>query len=103
MLGAIIGDIVGSAYEFNPTNSYDFEMFKDGSQFTDDTICTIAIADALLKGRDYGESHRCWMGYIQAWEDQFKKNIDKAEERKKQEKEAEEERKKAAVVKTSIK
>lgn len=60
MLGAIVGDIVGSAYEFNPTSNYDFEMFKDGSQFTDDTICTIAIADALLKGRDYGESLHEW-------------------------------------------
>lgn len=60
MLGAIIGDIVGSAYEFNSTNDYNFEMFKDGSSFTDDTICTIAIADALLKGRDYGESLHDW-------------------------------------------
>lgn len=60
MLGAIIGDIVGSAYEFNPTNEYNFEMFKEGSSFTDDTICTIAIADALLKGRDYGESLHDW-------------------------------------------
>lgn len=60
MLGAIIGDIVGSAYEFNPTNEYNFEMFKAGSSFTDDTICTIAIADALLKNRDYGESLHDW-------------------------------------------
>lgn len=52
MLGAIIGDIVGSAYEFNPTNNYDFELFDEECDFTDDTICTIAIADALLK--DYG-------------------------------------------------
>ena len=52
MLGAIIGDIVGSAYEFNPTNDYNLELFAEGSSFTDDTICTIAIADALLKGRD---------------------------------------------------
>ncbi len=60
MLGAIIGDIVGSAYEFNPTNDYNFEMFAEGSKFTDDTICTIAIADALLKGCDYGESLHKW-------------------------------------------
>lgn len=60
MLGAIIGDIVGSAYEFHPTNDYNFEMFAEGSSFTDDTICTIAIADALLKGRDYGESLHDW-------------------------------------------
>ena len=60
MLGAIIGDIVGSAYEFNPTNDYDFEMFKDGSDFTDDTICTIAVANALLYHKDYGESIHQW-------------------------------------------
>ena len=60
MLGAIIGDIVGSAYEFHPTNRYDFEMFAEGSSFTDDTICTVAIADALLRGRDYGESLHEW-------------------------------------------
>lgn len=60
MLGAIIGDIVGSVYEFNPTDDYNFEMFKKGSSFTDDTICTIAVADALLKGRDYGESIHEW-------------------------------------------
>lgn len=60
MLGAIIGDIVGSRYEFNPTNDYNFEMFAEGSDFTDDTVCTIAVADALLKGRDYGGSIHEW-------------------------------------------
>ena len=44
MLGAIIGDIVGSKYEFNNTFDYDFEMFGGGCDFTDDTICTVAIA-----------------------------------------------------------
>ncbi|WP_347294102.1 ADP-ribosylglycohydrolase family protein [uncultured Duncaniella sp.] len=60
MLGAIIGDIVGSRYEFNPTNNYNFDLFGVGASFTDDTICTIAVADALLKGRDYGESIHEW-------------------------------------------
>ena len=58
MLGAIIGDIVGSRWEFDPTNDYDFEMFSDENSFTDDTVCTIAVADAIAKGRDYGESIR---------------------------------------------
>lgn len=53
MLGAIIGDIVGSAYEFNPTNDYDFEMFNRDCGFTDDTICTVAVADAILEDKDY--------------------------------------------------
>jgi len=60
MLGAIIGDIVGSRWEFNPTNDYNFELFSDKNSYTDDTICTIAVADALLKGRDYGESIHEW-------------------------------------------
>lgn len=60
MLGAIIGDIVGSRFEFNPTNDYHFELFGEGCSFTDDTVCTIAIADALLKGKDYGESLHEW-------------------------------------------
>ena len=46
MLGAIIGDIVGSKYEFNNTLDYDFEMFAEGSGFTDDSICTVAVAHA---------------------------------------------------------
>ena len=47
MLGAIIGDIAGSKYEFNNTFDYDFEMFGEGCDFTDDTICTVAIACLL--------------------------------------------------------
>ena len=60
MLGAIIGDIVGSRWEFNPTNDYNFEWLSDENGFTDDTICTIAVADALLNGRDFGESIHEW-------------------------------------------
>ena len=60
MLGAIIGDIVGSRWEFNPTNDYDFEWLSDENGFTDDTICTVAVADALLQNRDFGESIHDW-------------------------------------------
>ena len=61
MLGAIIGDIVGSRWEFNPTNDYNFELFSDKNGFTDDTICTIAVADAILHhSDDYGK-------YIHEW------------------------------------
>ena len=60
MLGAIIGDIAGSKYEFNNTFDYDFEMFGEGCDFTDDTICTMAIADAILNGRSYQESLQDW-------------------------------------------
>lgn len=60
MLGAMIGDIVGSKYEFNNTFDYDFEMFGGGCDFTDDTICTVAVADAIQNGRSYQESLLDW-------------------------------------------
>ena len=60
MLGAMIGDIAGSKYEFNNTFDYDFEMFGEGCDFTDDTICTVAIADAIQNGRSYQESLLDW-------------------------------------------
>ena len=60
MLGAMIGDIAGSKYEFNNTFDYDFEMFGEGCDFTDDTICTVAVADAILNGRNYQESLLDW-------------------------------------------
>jgi ADP-ribosylglycohydrolase len=52
MLGAIAGDIIGSTYEFNRVATYDFELLPEGSDFTDDTVCSIAIADALLNHKD---------------------------------------------------
>lgn len=60
MIGAIIGDIVGSRWEFNPTNDYDFEWLSGENGFTDDTICTVAVADALLHNRDFGKSIHDW-------------------------------------------
>ena len=60
MLGAIIGDVVGSRWEFHVTNNYNFECFSNANGFTDDTICTIAIADALMNNRDYADSLRDW-------------------------------------------
>ncbi len=60
MLGAIIGDIIGSSYEFNNTSDYDFPLFVAGCDFTDDTICTIAIADAILTGGSYEECLHRW-------------------------------------------
>lgn len=60
MLGAIIGDIAGSKYEFNNTFNYNFDLFSNGCSFTDDTICTIAIMDALLKDRNFKNSLIKW-------------------------------------------
>ena len=60
MLGAIIGDIIGSRFEFNNTSDYKFELFTKESNFTDDTICTIAIADAIVSGKSYRDSVLEW-------------------------------------------
>ena len=60
MIGAIIGDIIGSTYEFHNTQNYDFELFPQGSSFTDDTVCTIAIADAIMRSIPYRESLIKW-------------------------------------------
>lgn len=54
MLGAIIGDICGSIYEFNPVNSKDeIVLMKKGVKFTDDTVLTMAIADSIINKRNY--------------------------------------------------
>lgn len=60
MLGAIIGDIVGSPYEFANTSNPRFPLFSKRSSFTDDTICTIAVADALVSGEDFGSALQRW-------------------------------------------
>lgn len=49
MIGAIIGDIVGSRFEFNNHRSKDFELFTDECQVTDDSIMTIAVAKAIME------------------------------------------------------
>lgn len=55
MLGAIIGDIVGSRFEFDNIKTKDFELFDRECDFTDDTVMTIAIGKALndYKGGDF--------------------------------------------------
>ena len=56
MLGAIIGDIVGSVYEFDNIKTKDFPLFREDSQITDDTVCTIAVADIILNNKDSVET-----------------------------------------------
>lgn len=60
MIGAIIGDIAGSRFEFNNTSDYDFEMFTPACGFTDDTICTVGVADAILRKETYMDSVHRW-------------------------------------------
>ena len=53
IIGAIAGDVIGSAYEFNPTHDYDFELFTPKSTFTDDTVLTMANALWLIEDEDH--------------------------------------------------
>ena len=53
MLGAIVGDTVGSIYEFNNTKDYNFDMFSPRSGYTDDSIMTMAVAYWLLKDPEH--------------------------------------------------
>lgn len=63
MLGAIIGDIVGSVYEWNNIKTKDFPLFRDDCFFTDDTVMTVATADALMNGGkkdDFIDAYKKW-------------------------------------------
>ena len=84
MLGAIVGDTVGSVYEFHNTKDYWFDLFQENSSYTDDSIMTMAVAYWLLKDKEhtfqgledimvefahkcpcplggYGGGFRCWL------------------------------------------
>ena len=50
MLGAITGDIIGSIYEANNIKTKKFDLFTDKNRFTDDTVMTFAVAEALMNG-----------------------------------------------------
>lgn len=58
MLGAIAGDIIGSVYEASPIKTKTFPLFQHASRFTDDTVLTVAIADAIMAGRPYADAVR---------------------------------------------
>jgi ADP-ribosylglycohydrolase len=55
MLGAIVGDIVGSIYEFSNHRFKDFPLFGEDCKFTDDTVLTVAVADCLMNNGNYTE------------------------------------------------
>ena len=61
MLGAIVGDVIGSVHEVARTKTKDFPLFTAESRFTDDTVMTAAVADCLLHCR----------GYVDAFHDYF--------------------------------
>jgi ADP-ribosylglycohydrolase len=76
VLGAIVGDIIGSVHEYSATKTKDFPLFAPRSTFTDDTVLTIAVAEWMLTagdlvdllhsytdsypGRGYGGMYRRW-------------------------------------------
>lgn len=58
MLGAMIGDIVGSVYEWNNIKTTEFPFFSPGGFFTDDSVLTVATAQVLLTGIGYAEAYQ---------------------------------------------
>ena len=62
IIGAVIGDIVGSSHEFTEKvkNKDRFKLFGTANSFTDDTVMTVAVADALLKEKTFTQSLRDW-------------------------------------------
>ena len=77
IIGAVIGDVIGSVFEWNNIKTTDFDLFNLKCDFTDDTVLTIAVADCILdkkdfaktiweygrkyRGRGYGGSFRNWL------------------------------------------
>ena len=60
IVGAIAGDIIGSVYEWERIKTKNFPLFQEECSFTDDTVMTIAVADALISGTDIGGTMRDW-------------------------------------------
>ena len=61
MKGAIIGDIIGSAFVIDNKSSTDFQLFKPFSSFTHDTILTFATADAVYNNQNFEECLKNWV------------------------------------------
>ena len=60
MLGAIVGDVLGSIHEFNPIKIKKFELLNKKCVFTDDTVMTVAVADSIMNDVPYVESLQGW-------------------------------------------
>ena len=60
MIGAIAGDIAGSIYEGSPNKPTDVSLGGARSRFTDDTVMTLAVADAILHGQSYAVTLQHW-------------------------------------------
>ena len=60
LYGAIGGDIIGSCYEHHNVKTKVFPLFSSRSRYTDDSVLTVATADALLHHRSYAEAYHKW-------------------------------------------
>ena len=70
MFGAILGDIIGAPFEFDRgKKTKDFPMFSRESHFTDDTVMTIAVAEALMdsRGRSEEETKQALVDSMRKW------------------------------------
>ncbi len=56
IIGAVIGDVIGSVFEWNNKKTTDFELFNPKCDFTDDTVLTIAVADGILNKKDFAKT-----------------------------------------------
>ncbi|MFO8000741.1 MAG: ADP-ribosylglycohydrolase family protein [Marinilabilia sp.] len=61
MKGAIIGDIIGSAFNSGNTPDLDFQLFRPSSAYTDDTVLTLATADSILRNENYEQTLKEWV------------------------------------------
>jgi ADP-ribosylglycohydrolase len=73
MKGAITGDIIGSHYEFQPCKEKSFLLFGDYYYYTDDTVLTLAIADAIINKESYEKCLLKWSRKYpdQSWGDRY--------------------------------
>ena len=60
MIGAIAGDIIGSVHEHAPLKSKEFELFHPACRYTDDTVLTVAVAEAAMTGAPYRDALLSW-------------------------------------------
>jgi len=60
LIGVVAGDVIGSVYEYHAPKSTDFELFTPYSHITDDSVLSIAVADAIINQRSYFDSIRTY-------------------------------------------
>jgi ADP-ribosylglycohydrolase len=61
VIGAIAGDIIGSRFEGHPAPPAGFELFHPHCRFTDDTVCSLAVAEAIMRRADFASTLRAFV------------------------------------------